>query len=59
MNFLDAIALISFIMQLQNNAILRKQATNDDIMNDLHNDVDRLEKKLDTLIDVVKSQNSS
>lgn len=54
MNFLDAIALVSFMMQLQNNAILRKQATNDDIIEDLHTDVDRLERKLDTLIEMVK-----
>lgn len=52
MNFLDAIALVSFMMQLQNNAILRKQATNDDIIEDLHTDVDRLERKLDMLIEL-------
>lgn len=54
MDFLDSIALVSFMMQLQNNEILRKQATNDDIIEDLHRDVDRLEGKLDSLIAMVK-----
>ena len=53
MDFLDIITMISFMMQLQNNAILRKQATNDDIINNLHTDVDRLERKLDTLIEML------
>lgn len=52
MNFLDLINLISFIMQLQNNAILQKQATNDDVIAD----VDRLERKLDTLIECVSKK---
>lgn len=55
MNFLDAIAIVSFMMQLQNNEILRKQATNDDIIEDLHSDVDRLERKLDTLIEMLST----
>lgn len=54
MDFLDSIAIVSFMMQLQNNEILRKQATNNDIIRDLHSDVDRLEHKLDTLIEMVK-----
>ena len=53
MDFLDIITMISFMMQLQNNAILRKQATNDDIINNLHTDVDRLERKLDTLVEML------
>lgn len=52
MNFLDAIAIVSFMMQLQNNSILRKQATNDDVISD----VDRLERKLDTLIEFVSKK---
>lgn len=55
MNFIDAIAIVSFMMQLQNNEILRKQATNDDIIEDLHSDVDRLERKLDTLIEMLST----
>lgn len=53
MNFLDAISLVSFMMQLQNNAILRKRATNDDIIEDLHTGVGLLERKLDTLIEML------
>lgn len=56
MNFLDAIAIVSFMMQLQNNEILRKQATNDDIIEDLHRDVDRLERKLDQLIEMLSAK---
>lgn len=55
MDFLDSIALVSFMMQLQNNEILRKQATNDDIIEDLHRDVDRLEGKLDKLIEMLSA----
>lgn len=53
MDFLDIITMISFMMQLQNNAILRTQATNDDIINNLHTNVDRLEHKLDTLVEML------
>lgn len=55
MDFLDSIAIVSFMMQLQNNEILRKQATNDDIIEDLHRDVDRLEGKLDKLIEMLSA----
>lgn len=55
MDFLDAITIVSFMMQLQNNEILRKQTTNDDIIEDLHSDVDRLERKLDTLIEMLST----
>lgn len=55
MDFLDSIAIVSFMMQLQNNEILRKQATNDDIIEDLHSDVDRLESKLDKLIEMLSA----
>lgn len=55
MDFLDSITIVSFMMQLQNNEILRKQATNDDIIEDLHRDVDRLEGKLDKLIEMLSA----
>lgn len=51
MDFLDAIVIVSFMMQLQSNEMLRKQTTNDD----LHSDVDRLERKLDTLIEMLST----
>lgn len=59
MDFLDFIAIVSFTMQLQNNELLRKQATNDDIIDDLHADVDRLDQKLDTIIKMIELQKPS
>ncbi len=37
--FLDLITVVSFIMQLQNNSELRKQSTNDEVIEKLHNDI--------------------
>lgn len=58
-DILDTITLISFMMQLQNNSILQRQATNDDILRDLHTDVDRLEKKLDAILAKLNSHHGT
>ena len=58
-DMLDTITLIRFMMQLQNNSILQRQATNDDILRDLHTDVDRLEKKLDAILAKLNSHHGT
>lgn len=39
LDFLDAITLVSFILQVQNNDELHKQASNDEVIENLHNDI--------------------
>lgn len=36
LDVLDIIAIVSFVLQVQNNQELQKQSTNDDIMGELH-----------------------
>lgn len=36
LDFLDILAIVSFILQLQNNQELQKQSSNDDIMQELN-----------------------
>lgn len=50
LELLDIITLISFAMQLQNAEQLRKQATNNDVINDIHNDIMQLDAKLDRIL---------
>lgn len=38
--FLDIITIVSFALQLQNNENLKKQATNDDILKDFHENME-------------------
>nr|DAM66331.1 MAG TPA: hypothetical protein [Caudoviricetes sp.] len=39
LDFLDAITLVSFILQVQNNDEFHKQASNDEVIENLHNDI--------------------
>lgn len=39
LDFLDVITLVSFIIQIQNNDELHKQASNDEVIENLHNDI--------------------
>lgn len=39
LDFLDVITLASFIIQIQNNDELHKQASNDEVIENLHNDI--------------------
>lgn len=38
-SMLDIVAIVSFVLQLQNNDELQKQTSNDDILKHLHDDV--------------------
>lgn len=39
LDMLDVITIVSFALQLQNNENLRKQTTNDDVIENLHEDI--------------------
>lgn len=39
LNILDVVAIVSFVLQLQNNDELQKQTSNDEILKRLHDDV--------------------
>ena len=47
---LDVLAIISFALQLHSAIELSKQATNNDVIHDIHQDIERLESKLDLVI---------
>lgn len=55
MELLDLLSIISFMMQLNNSYLLSKQATNNDVINNIHQDIERLDRKLDKLIELVTS----
>ena len=55
--FLDILAIISFAMQVQNAADISSQATNNDLLEELHRDVDILNSKLDRLLQLVEGSN--
>lgn len=57
--FLDIITILSFAMQLMNNDALTKQATNNDLLAELHKDVDILNSKLDRLLALVGDNNTN
>lgn len=42
LNILDIISVVSFILQLQNNAELRQQTSNDQVIENIHNDITAL-----------------
>lgn len=42
LDMLDIISVVSFILQLQNNAELRQQASNDQVIENIHNDISAL-----------------
>lgn len=50
LGFLDTLAIISFSMQVQNYQALQKQATNNEVIEDIHNDIMRLDQKLDKIL---------
>lgn len=50
---LDRLALISFVFQMYGLDMLEKQATNDEVIEELHKDLHRIESKLDKLIEAV------
>ena len=55
--FLDIITILSFAMQVQNAIDISAQATNNDLLEELHKDVDILNSKLDRLLQLVEGSN--
>lgn len=53
LGFLDILSIISFSMQVQNYQALQKQATNNEVIEDIHNDIMRLDQKLDKIIELL------
>lgn len=58
LEFLDVLAIVSFALQMQNTEHLYKQATNNDVIRDIHEDIDRLDRKLDKLLELFPSHTS-
>lgn len=48
--FLDILAIVSFALQMDMIEQMSKQATNDDIIAHLHNDIAVVDKKLNAII---------
>lgn len=59
LDFLDIITLASFILQIQNNDSLNKQASNDDIIEKLHKDITMLMNENRQLSKVIIEQNKT
>ena len=50
LEFLDMLAIVSFALQMEMIEEMRRQATNDDIIEHLHNDLVVIDKKLNAII---------
>ena len=50
LEFLDMLAIVSFALQMEMIDEMRRQATNDDIIEHLHNDLVVVDRKLDAII---------
>lgn len=48
--FLDMLAIVSFALQMEMIEEMRRQATNDDIIEHLHNDLVVVDRKLNAII---------
>lgn len=57
--FLDIITILGFAMQLMNNDALQRQATNNDLLNELRRDVNMLSSKLDRLISLAEGSSTN
>lgn len=55
LEFLDILAIVSFALQMQNYQALQKQATNNQVLEELHADMDRLERKVDQVLQLLHS----
>ena len=51
LEFLDMLAIVSFALQMEMTEEMRRQATNDDIIEHLHNDLVVVDRKLNAIID--------
>lgn len=50
LEFLDMLAIVSFALQMEMIDKMRRQATNDDIIEHLHNDLVVVDQKLNVII---------
>lgn len=50
LEFLDILAIVSFALQMEMTEEMRRQATNDDIIAHLHNDLVVVDQKLNAII---------
>ena len=50
LEFLDMLAIVSFALQMEMIDEMRRQATNDDIIEHLHNDLVVVDRKLNAII---------
>lgn len=50
LEFLDMLAIVSFALQMEMTEEMRRQATNDDIIEHIHNDLIVVDKKLNAII---------
>ena len=50
LEFLDILAIVSFALQMEMTEEMRRQATNDDIIEHLHNDLVVVDRKLNVII---------
>ena len=51
LEFLDILAIVSFALQMELIEEMQRQATNDDIIEHLHNDLVVVDRKLNAIID--------
>lgn len=58
LDMLDIITMVSFILQLQNNAELRQQTSDDQVIERLHNDIMFLLKENRELCERIIEQNN-
>ena len=57
LNMLDIISVVSFILQLQNNVELCQQTTNDQVIENIHNDITVLLNENRALCENIIEQN--
>lgn len=57
LELLDLLTIISFSIQMQNNEELHKQSTNNDILRNLHNDIEILMEDNRRLCNTIIEQN--
>lgn len=50
LEFLDMLTIVSFALQMEMTDEMRRQATNDDIIEHLHNDLVVVDRKLNAII---------
>ena len=59
LEFLDILSIISFAIQLQNTQQLQQQATNNEVIEDIHNDIMQLDAKLNCILELLSGNSSN